>query len=175
MIRSITMAATQSAEFSIMIFTIVAIIAVIIAPVETNPCPHGWVHHASSCYLFISDVHKDWRGAMSHCNVLQAKLVEIETAAEDEFIRLHLKNNNYTGQFWMGLSDILREGEWVWMSSQKVATYTNWGPGLPDNYANNEDCGTLWNHYGFLWNDKYCGHHVNFICENEMLEGMLVG
>lgn len=68
--------------------------------------------------------------------------------------------------FWIGLTDILVEGEWVWMSTQTTAHYTNWWPGEPNN-DQAEDCGSLFSDYSFKWNDAKCLLKYNFICEKE--------
>eukprot|EP00105_Crassostrea_gigas_P029096 XP_011450931.1 PREDICTED: perlucin [Crassostrea gigas] len=132
---------------------------------QPAPCPHGWVNRGSSCYAFITDAPDGWTEAEFYCNLMHSRLVEIETAVEDEFLRLHLIDSKATGSFWIGLTDILVEGEWVWMSTQTIAQYTNWWPGEPNN-RNIEDCavstGSL-----FHWNDVSCSSKCNFICEKE--------
>ena len=35
--------------------------------------------------------------------------------------------------FWIGLTDMVQEGVWIWISSGKQAEYTNWYPGDPNN------------------------------------------
>jgi hypothetical protein len=40
-----------------------------------------------------------FRSFQSYCNNLNAKLVEIETAVEDEFLRLHIADNNLAGLY----------------------------------------------------------------------------
>nr|XP_034308987.1 perlucin-like isoform X5 [Crassostrea gigas] len=134
---------------------------------QPAPCPHGWVNRGSSCYAFITDVPATWTEAEVHCNLMQSRLVEIETVVEDEFLEVHLLNGGFKGDFWIGLSDILVEGEWVWMSTQKVAQYTNWWPGEPNNlHSPGEDCAALTGRL-FHWNDFPCLWHRNFICEKE--------
>ncbi|XP_062568464.1 perlucin-like isoform X2 [Saccostrea cucullata] len=130
-------------------------------------CPHGWILRGSSCYLFVNDDSEDWMVAMSFCNTLQAKLVEIESVAEDEFIRMHLIDNKLTGSYWIGLSDIQAEGEWVWTTSQKTPTYSNWYPGQPDNAVHREDCANIYAHFGLHWNDSVCNSPQHFICEKD--------
>uniref|UniRef100_A0A8W8M6Z1 C-type lectin domain-containing protein n=1 Tax=Magallana gigas TaxID=29159 RepID=A0A8W8M6Z1_MAGGI len=133
---------------------------------QPAPCPHGWVNRGSSCYAFITDAPDGWTEAEFHCNLMHSRLVEIETVVEDEFLRLHLMDSKATGSFWIGLTDTLVEGEMVWMSTQKIAQYTNWWPGEPNNLYT-EDCATLKSGYSFHWNDESCSNKNKFICEKE--------
>lgn len=64
------------------------------------------------------------------------------------------------------MTDILVEGEWVWMSTQTTAHYTNWWPGEPNN-DHAEDCASLHSDYSYKWNDADCLVKYNFICEKE--------
>ncbi|XP_062568493.1 perlucin-like protein [Saccostrea cucullata] len=153
-------------------FTVFLIYAVANSSGQPPSCPHGWVYNDSSCYAFISDYPMDWNEAMMYCRALQAKLVEIETASENGFLRLHLLDNKATGHYWIGLNDILSEGEWVWMSYQQTPTYTDWSPGQPDNYQQHEDCTLLWGATRFHWDDALCSYKENFICEKESSEGI---
>ena len=45
------------------------------------------------------------------------------------------KGENY---LWIGLTDLFHEGKFVWSSTGKEATYTNWYPGKPDNWNKTE-------------------------------------
>lgn len=64
------------------------------------------------------------------------------------------------------MTDILVEGEWVWMSTQTIAHYTNWWPGEPNN-DHAEDCASLHSDYSYKFNDAHCLVKYNFICEKE--------
>ena len=63
--------------------------------------------------------------------------------------------------YWIGLSDIAAENEFVWQHSYSPlgAKFTNWVPGEPNNAGlrTDEDCVHLWHgggHWG--WNDMDC-------------------
>uniref|UniRef100_K1QXL0 Perlucin n=1 Tax=Magallana gigas TaxID=29159 RepID=K1QXL0_MAGGI len=81
------------------------------------------------------------------------------------------QRNIVSGNFWIGLSDILVDGEWLWMSTQTIATYTNWVPGEPNNYQSiAEDCAAMRTSHRFHWNDFACSTKLHFICEKECLK-----
>ena len=42
--------------------------------------------------------------------------------------------------------------------------YTNWAPGQPDNWAN-EDCGHLYSDGNSVWNDLPCDSRNGYICK----------
>ena len=64
---------------------------------------------------------------------------------------------------WMGSNDLLKEGQWMWHQSGKPFTYTNWGPGQPDNYDGIEHCLMYWT--DSKWNDASCNNQFLYICE----------
>lgn len=74
-----------------------------------------------------------------------------------------------SGSFWIGLSDILVDGEWLWVSTQTVAQYTNWWHGEPNNYHHiPEDCAAKSTASRlYHWNDYPCSMKLHFICEKE--------
>ena len=56
--------------------------------------------------------------------------------------------------YWIGLSDETVEGEWVWVYSNQVATYTSWGSGKPSNYNSAHDFVALYKVDNFMWTDS---------------------
>jgi hypothetical protein len=38
--------------------------------------------------------------------------------------------------YWIGLTDLFHEGNFIWSSTGEKATYTNWYPGEPNNIHN---------------------------------------
>jgi hypothetical protein len=69
-------------------------------------------------------------------------------------IEMFLNQTDPTGQnrFWIGLTDLAHEGHWVWMSSGRVAEYTNWKN--HDNHNTTEHFVQILNAAeGRLWND----------------------
>nr|XP_022297397.1 perlucin-like [Crassostrea virginica] len=155
-----------------MIFSFVITIVICFGLVPGQPetvCPHGWIHGISgnSCYAIIRDA-LDYFEATAYCTAVHSKLLEIENASEEMFLRLHLLDNHLNIDFWIGLNDILTEGEFVWMSTQQIPTYTDWGPNQPDNDQQLEDCVLLSAGRNFQWNDRSCTIRSPFICEKEM-------
>ena len=63
----------------------------------------------------------------------------------------------HTGQdYWIGLTDELIEGMWLWQSSGIPANYTDWGPGEPNSYHGDQDCVFYHSGENYMWADINC-------------------
>lgn len=71
------------------------------------------------------------------------------------------------GYYWLDGTDEVLEGVWVWASTGKQLSYTNWYPNEPNSAHGNEDCLEIKNHQFNGWNDINCSYEFNFICEME--------
>lgn len=94
-----------------------------------------------------------WQDAENEAIALGGHLVTINNAAEEAWLRATFSKSTL---YWIGLTDSLVEGVWVWVSGEPV-TYTNWIPGEPNNAkppAEGEDYAVLnWNASTGGWND----------------------
>jgi len=66
--------------------------------------------------------------------------------------------------FWLGATDNVKEGSWIWQSSGKTATYTNWADGEPNNCCGGENCLVMYTSQG-KWNDGTCPSSISIMCE----------
>lgn len=71
------------------------------------------------------------------------------------------------GSFWIGGSDMLVEGEWEWMTSHKLITFTDWASGEPADFLN-QDCLDIKGSVHYHWNDSPCSYLHWFICEKHV-------
>ncbi|KAK7484511.1 hypothetical protein BaRGS_00024267, partial [Batillaria attramentaria] len=130
-------------------------------------CPDGWQAFQSSCYGF-GDEPATWYAAQEACSLFGAKLAEVRSEAEDDFLRGVARSQDYWG-LWLGGTDMFSEGRFVWTSNQKLISnqsgYTNWGHGQPNDSGQSEDCAHLWRDIEYLWNDAPCTTLLNFACE----------
>ena len=55
----------------------------------------------------------------------------------------------------IGASDRVEEGSFYWESTGKRLSYTNWAPGQPDNWQNEDCSGMIFGDPG-KWNDGSC-------------------
>ena len=135
-------------------------------------CPRLWASLAGGCFKFTTE-KLSWEEAKERCVQYKGRLVEIESEEQNEALYQAARNRKLK-QVWIGLSDVAKEGEFVWTSGEKP-TFTNWAPGEPSNYAGKEDCTTFnteektpprkkWRTIK-KWNDGVCAAEKIAICE----------
>ncbi|OPL21548.1 fc-e cd23 receptor, partial [Mytilus galloprovincialis] len=82
---------------------------------------------------------------MSLCEVIgrqygrSASLATVDDAKTQQFLTDLMIKINSIGMY-IGLNDLVTEGEFHWISNGKQATYFNWGPSQPNNRGGNENC-----------------------------------
>ena len=84
-------------------------------------------------YIMVGDATQNVLVARFNANALGGYLVAINDAAEDAFIQA-----NFSGSYWIGLSDQATEGTYVWDNGDPL-TYTAWCPSQPAAAAPNHD------------------------------------
>ena len=141
-------------------------------------CPNSrWVVYRGHCYL-AERATITWNSARTACKTLNnSHLVTINDKDESNFIANNLlknfprmKKGAHFGP-WIGLNDIKKEGDFVWIPydiSVKTTNFTNWEWNEPSNQGN-EDCVKMWKVFGSVkWNDAICASSRNidgYICE----------
>ena len=106
--------------------------------VIVGPITNGANSHA---YLLLSG--STWTEAEAKAVSLGGHLVTINDAAEDDWVFNAFSLFGGTNRhLWIGLSDEVQEGTFVWSSGEPVV-YTHWYPGEPNNY-NNDDYAHIW-------------------------------
>lgn len=65
---------------------------------------------------------------------------------------------------WLGVTDQLNEGQFIWTASGEDIGYSHWNGGEPNNAGGDEDCVMLSTSYG--WNDVSCeADHAQVVIE----------
>ncbi|XP_060562828.1 lactose-binding lectin l-2-like [Ruditapes philippinarum] len=159
------------------LFIILKLVFVLVIPSSRADgiCRDGWTHHESSCYHFSHDTEPMLLASIS-CQHMGGDLVEIETAAENDFLFAKVKVLN--ANFWIGLSDIQEETVWLWYGSNRHLTstgYQNWYPGEPNNNKGEENCVNIAPDTGGQWNDIPCFSQRKYICEKKDESSEIVG
>jgi Ca2+-binding RTX toxin-like protein len=75
-----------------------------------------------------------WTQAQAQAVSVGGNLVTINDALENQFLLSAFGGN---GQLWIGLTDAVNEGVFRWANGETV-TYTNWAPGQPDNFRDED-------------------------------------
>ena len=97
-------------------------------------------------------------------------LVKIESSEENDFIKSKYLTEEVV-HYWIGLSDIAYEDNWMWSDGTWLTGYTNWGNDQPNNHDGNQDCveirkGGYYGHtYDGQWQDQDCSDSQGYICE----------
>lgn len=89
-----------------------------------------------------------WKQAQAQAVTLGGNLVAVNDAAENQFL---VNTFGGTERLWIGLTDEVTEGKFKWANGEAV-TYTNWAPGEPNNF-NNEDYAEFNFGEAGKWND----------------------
>jgi hypothetical protein len=134
-----------------------------------RPPPDDLAHSYLYCVTSAS-----WTNASTTCKAASYKLVQIESAAENTFVR-----NTAVGgaNIHIGGTDTAVEGAWVWDNTTTQfwqgttagtggavvgGRYQNWDPDEPNNSGNAEDCSEM--KVDGLWNDMSCTTAHAFMC-----------
>lgn len=125
-------------------------------------CQAGWKKFDLSCY-FVSTARKNWTISRQDCITKGADLVVIDSREEQIFVSQLLKAEQNA---WIGLTDSLEEGTWMWVDGTPVTT-AFWQPEQPNSFNGNQDCGEMVTKKSGVgeWNDDGCFAQQIWICE----------
>ena len=90
---------------------------------STSPTPGAgvWVVNPANGHAYKSIRCESWNDANNQAGAEDAHLVSINDEAEQKWLLGIFGRRPY----WIGLTDLAKEGEWDWTSGEPV-TYTNW-------------------------------------------------
>ena len=80
-----------------------------------------WIVNPANGHAYRKIACDDWQDAQGQAAGEEAHLVTIANEAE----QIWLEGIFGPGPYWIGLTDVLKEGEWIWETGEPV-TYTNW-------------------------------------------------
>ncbi|CAC5391770.1 unnamed protein product [Mytilus coruscus] len=149
---------------------------------DSLQCQNGWLKNENKCYYF-SDDKTNWNDAKSICESYEGMLVEVISSCELDFLKTkatgYSSYNIYYGYvylhkvsfiaFWLGGTDIEKEGNWIWSTSQTDITFNDWGLHQPSNTNGKEHCVQMKREYNLKWNDDPCMLGTRFICEKKFV------
>ncbi|XP_014807490.1 PREDICTED: CD209 antigen-like protein C, partial [Calidris pugnax] len=124
---------------------------------DGRKCSSGWKNFGKSCYFFSTET-TPWAEARETCADLGAHLLIVDSEPEQGF----LMDNIETGTYWLGATDELVEGTWVWTNGQQV-NFSYWNTWKKDKEREEKDCGIIGP--GGIWSDARCSHPNRWICE----------
>ncbi|XP_008296434.1 lactose-binding lectin l-2-like [Stegastes partitus] len=130
---------------------------------ERGTCPMFWYSYNGRCYKYVAS-RLTWADAELHCLSEGANLVSIHSLQEHNFVNSLIENFDPARAYtWIGLSDIHKEGSWMW-SDGLQDKFVYFATGKPDNEAGQEHCAhTSWGPH-FQWSDAPCSVTYAFVC-----------
>lgn len=135
---------------------------------QNGNCDEFWFNFNSHCYRYVAAT-MTWADAELHCVSLGTNLVSIHSLEEQKYVENLTKSFNPAGAWvWIGLSDIHKEGHWMW-SDGSAANIFHWGVPQPDNAGGNEHCVHLYNEDALRWNDLVCDKPLAFVCKSRSI------
>ena len=96
------------------------------ASISPAPGEGVWVVNPANGHAYKSIRCESWNDANKQAAAEDAYLVAINDAAEQKWLSEIFGPRPY----WIGLTDLVKEGEWSWTSGEPI-TYTNWAPYEP--------------------------------------------
>ncbi len=111
----------------------------------------GPIVNPANCHRYYLLAKSNWTLSQEAAEALGGTLAIVNDEAENTWIWDTF--SPASTELWIGLSDVVEEGVFVWTDGSPV-TYSNWGPGEPNN-AGNENFVHVWSVGGpGRWNDN---------------------
>uniref|UniRef100_A0A8C6SG75 C-type lectin domain-containing protein n=1 Tax=Neogobius melanostomus TaxID=47308 RepID=A0A8C6SG75_9GOBI len=102
-------------------------------------CPPFGYSFDGRCYKYVA-TDMTWADAELYCVSQRANLVSIHSLEENNFVKSLIQNFDHSeGHTYIGLSDLHKEGAWMW-SDGSLVDFALWHPAQPDNTQAFEHC-----------------------------------
>ncbi|XP_078143279.1 CD209 antigen-like protein C isoform X2 [Centroberyx gerrardi] len=141
---------------------------------KCRECPEGWLHIGDKCYSFSND-KLDWLKSRDSCTEMGSHLTILHTMEQHDALEKEAKRiGGFDYHFWIGLSDMEKEGDWRWVDNTTLQNkyWDEWGS-EPDNHQSGgehgEDCAVLDSH-ARTWFDVPCEHIYKRICQMDAIQ-----
>ena len=132
------------------------------SPVVDVACPNGWSSYKGACYQVTETTHT-YSECATACGA--GALASVDDAAGNAFLLNLMNAGTAKVGFYIGYTDQVTEGVWVWDDASHAHSYTNWASTEPNDY-DGEDCAAVlgannpWGLQGQYTN----GHWVDIDC-----------
>uniref|UniRef100_A0A3P8R1D7 C-type lectin domain-containing protein n=1 Tax=Astatotilapia calliptera TaxID=8154 RepID=A0A3P8R1D7_ASTCA len=143
-------------------------------------CLPGWALFNSSCYFFSytesSTVKKNWHESREDCVSRGSDLVVIDNQEEqllitDNFQKVSSSGVWWQNGYWVGLTDVVTEGTWVWVNNVTEVDSMYWRSGQPDSSGEEKkNCAAFLfftDNVKTWYNVECSSKQLNWICEME--------
>ncbi|CAL4099028.1 unnamed protein product [Meganyctiphanes norvegica] len=153
--------------------TTTEVISTSIQPIE---CPNGWIELNDNCYAFILDEKYPWEEARNQCQNLGGDLAVIHDVDQYMFLMWYITVNGLhvpdRWSYFIGGSDKLEEGTWLWMDDEPMAMGgPYWGAFNGTNEpagGQDQNCAELNKDNRYLFHDGQCNLYGYPLCQYKM-------
>ncbi|XP_041091572.1 lectin-like [Polyodon spathula] len=137
---------------------------------ENEPCD---IEALSNCTKIGSWCYQYFPGPLSFYSANEfcrnrgcgGRLASIHSYKENKLVfKLVRKGSPSLQRAWIGGLRFPKSNLFIWTDGTKW-DYTNWAPGQPDNWHNDEDCVHFTQCHPSLWNDLSCSTPQGFVCK----------
>ncbi|XP_029587405.1 CD209 antigen-like protein D isoform X1 [Salmo trutta] len=140
-------------------------------------CAKDWEYYGGKCYYFSPD-ELTWAQSRDECITRGGHLVIIGSLEEQKFLDQKIGSKITTEpeeKFWIGLTDSIKENEWLWVDGSSLSTSFWIGNQEPDDWKgenpDGEDCARMGEPGGTKdaksWIDFNCNKTQRRICETK--------
>uniref|UniRef100_A0A674E3G1 CD209 antigen-like protein D n=1 Tax=Salmo trutta TaxID=8032 RepID=A0A674E3G1_SALTR len=140
-------------------------------------CAKDWEYYGGKCYYFSPD-ELTWAQSRDECITRGGHLVIIGSLEEQKFLDQKIGSKITTEpeeKFWIGLTDSIKENEWLWVDGSSLSTSFWFGNQEPDDWKgenpDGEDCARMGEPGGTKdgksWLDANCNKTQRRICETK--------
>ncbi|KAI4900981.1 hypothetical protein NFI96_011888 [Prochilodus magdalenae] len=128
-------------------------------------CQNGWSQFGSRCFRIFTEAAA-WMDSEYTCMTMGGHLASVHSDEEYTFIQdLVLNTINSSSPVWLGATDALQDGVWVWTDGSAF-NYNNWNYGLPDA-AYSSNCLLL--NFPVNWNNVDCYAQFSSVCASHVM------
>nr|XP_048288280.1 C-type lectin domain family 9 member A isoform X2 [Myodes glareolus] len=131
-----------------------------------SPCPHNWIQNGQSCY-YVSQIWKIWNGSKENCSKEGARLLQIDSKEEMDFIVCSLWKLRRGVEYWVGVYQEGLSRSWFWQDGSSPPS--DWLP-TENQSSVSQTCGYLKDRFLFLAN---CSSRRHFICEKNVFRSCI--
>ncbi|KAH0617473.1 hypothetical protein JD844_015753 [Phrynosoma platyrhinos] len=113
-------------------------------------------------YYYIVQEEKNYKEALIHCRIRDGSLAMPKDEASNAVISDYISKSGLFRVF-IGLSDLEKEGQFMYADHTPLQNYSNWKDGEPQDVTGEEDCVEMLS--TGKWNDTECHLTMYFVCE----------
>jgi len=128
-----------------------------------HSCKPGWYTYNNFCYK-VSDELTTFNQANLSCINEGAVLIFIEDLDELDFLDTILADGQ---KVFVGMTDIAKEGQWVWMNGSAVTLDPLWHGKFPAG-GTKQNCAEYVQNHGF--HDRSCDVTRKYVCKYSLLD-----